>query len=311
LNRTFVGRQHNEAQTLFLASSRPITALEMRRDLLQWEAALRLAKTLAPAQVPAICRQYAQQLEFKAEYSQAAQYYQKALSEDAALLNQAVNAATASGAFQSAPGVFVDSTGASVQLGYESDADTINSCRHGIARMMLRLGDLVKGKELALATQNSALIKECAFILDSMKQYGEAAELFVAAQLFERAAAIYIATKNFKAAAPLMKRITAPKLHSQFAKAKETEGAFVEAADSYEAAKDMDSVVRLLLGPLQNPQKAFAIVRRTRSAEGAALVASFCAHIGDVPAGIEFLLLAKRNEDAFKLAQAHDAMAVC
>ena len=52
------------AQDLFLASSRPITALEMRRDLLHWDQALKLAKTLAPAQIPYISKEYAQQLEF-------------------------------------------------------------------------------------------------------------------------------------------------------------------------------------------------------------------------------------------------------
>jgi hypothetical protein len=46
-------------------------ALEMRRDLLHWEPALRLARTLAPEQVPLLCQQYAQQLEFKGEYQQA------------------------------------------------------------------------------------------------------------------------------------------------------------------------------------------------------------------------------------------------
>ena len=37
---------------------------------------------------------------------------------------------------------------------------------------------------------------------------------------------------------------------------------------AYELAKDIDSVVRLLLKHLNNPQKAFALVRRTRSTEG-------------------------------------------
>ena len=36
----------------------------MRRDLLHWESALNLAKTLAPDQMPFISREYAQQLEF-------------------------------------------------------------------------------------------------------------------------------------------------------------------------------------------------------------------------------------------------------
>eukprot|EP01048_Picozoa_sp_COSAG05_P019034 COSAG05_NODE_2897_length_2529_cov_1.666667_5_plen_156_part_00 len=65
------------AQDFFLASSRPITALEMRRDLLHWEQSLKLARTLAPAQIPYISRAYGQQLEFKGEYSLALQQFEK------------------------------------------------------------------------------------------------------------------------------------------------------------------------------------------------------------------------------------------
>ena len=36
----------------------------MRRDLLHWDQALELAKSLAPGQIPFISREYAQQLEF-------------------------------------------------------------------------------------------------------------------------------------------------------------------------------------------------------------------------------------------------------
>ena len=50
---------HDLAQELFLASSHPISALEMRRDLLDWEVALKLAQTLAPDQVPSISREFA------------------------------------------------------------------------------------------------------------------------------------------------------------------------------------------------------------------------------------------------------------
>ena len=37
---------------------RPQTALEMRRDLLHWEQALKLARTLAPEEIPFISREY-------------------------------------------------------------------------------------------------------------------------------------------------------------------------------------------------------------------------------------------------------------
>ena len=62
---------YTSAQQLFLSSSRPVAALEMRRDLLHWEQALKLAKTLAPEQVPHISREFAQQLEFRGEHEQA------------------------------------------------------------------------------------------------------------------------------------------------------------------------------------------------------------------------------------------------
>jgi WD repeat-containing protein 19 len=46
---------YGRAQELFLASTRPTSALEMRRDLLHWDQALKLAQTLSPEQVGATC----------------------------------------------------------------------------------------------------------------------------------------------------------------------------------------------------------------------------------------------------------------
>lgn len=54
----------DQAQEWFLESSYPVAALEMRRDLLQWDQALQLAKKMAPEQIAQISREYAQQLEF-------------------------------------------------------------------------------------------------------------------------------------------------------------------------------------------------------------------------------------------------------
>lgn len=52
------------AEEWFLKSDKPTAALEMRRDLLQWDQALTLAKKLDPTQIASIAREYAQQLEF-------------------------------------------------------------------------------------------------------------------------------------------------------------------------------------------------------------------------------------------------------
>jgi len=71
---------HQKAQELFLASNRPITALEMRRDLLHWDKALKLAQTLAVEQIPEISIQYGQQLEFRDEIEPALKMFESALN---------------------------------------------------------------------------------------------------------------------------------------------------------------------------------------------------------------------------------------
>ena len=42
----------------------------------------------------------------------------------------------------------------------------------------------------------------------------------------------------------MLVHVTSPKLHAQYAKAKEADGRYKEAAVAYEAAKDYDSVIR-------------------------------------------------------------------
>jgi WD repeat-containing protein 19 len=46
-----------QAQELFLSSSAPVAALEMHRDLLHWDQALKLAHTLAPKEIAEISLQ--------------------------------------------------------------------------------------------------------------------------------------------------------------------------------------------------------------------------------------------------------------
>lgn len=263
------------AQKLFLASSNPVMALQMRRDLLNWDLALKLAAQLAPAEIPSICREYAQSLEVKGEYQQALNMYQRALSAEG---------------------------------GTKLSKEHVRTSNGGIIRMTLRVGDLQKGRSLALATGDKLLLKDCAAILESMKQYADAADLYVASDCFEKAASIYNQTLQFAKSAPLMDKITTPKIHLQYAKAKEAAKEYAVAAAAYEKAKDMDSVIRLNLLYLDDPQRAFAIVRVTKSAEGAALVANYCQQHNNFQAAIEFLLLARRNEEAFAMAKAHGQM---
>jgi hypothetical protein len=58
----------------------PVEALNMRRDLLQWDQALHLANKLAPQEIPYISKEYAQQLEFTGNYNEALSHFEKVSS---------------------------------------------------------------------------------------------------------------------------------------------------------------------------------------------------------------------------------------
>ena len=63
------------------------------------------------------------------------------------------------------------------------------------------------------------LCRDCASILENLKWWSDAAELYERGQSYERAATIYIQEKEFDKARPLMARVSSPALHLRFAKA--------------------------------------------------------------------------------------------
>ena len=71
---------------------------------------------------------------------------------------------------------------------------------------------------------------------------------------------------------------------------------------AYERARDLDSVVRISLDNLNQPQKAFQLVRETKLPSGAERVAEYCRKNGNVAGAVEFYLLAK-NDEAQKTAK--------
>jgi len=79
---------------------------QMRRDLLNWDTALQLARSLAVDEIPFISREYAQQLEFTGDYHAALRHYESAVMRDPAL------------------------------------RDHDEACAGGVARMAIRTGDL-------------------------------------------------------------------------------------------------------------------------------------------------------------------------
>ncbi|KAL8576385.1 hypothetical protein ACOMHN_048952 [Nucella lapillus] len=267
----FLG-EFNQAQDFFLASGTPTAALEMRRDLLQWDSALQLAKALSPDQIPFISKEYGQQLEFTGDFVSALKHFENGVTKDAK----------------------------------EREHDEMCAC--GIARLSIRMGDIRKGITMAMKMPNKTLKKDCAMILESMKQWTEAAKLFEQGQFYDKAALVYIKGKNWGKVGDLLPKISSPKIHSQYAKAKEADGRFKEAAEAYRGAREWDSVIRLNLEFLNNPEEAVRIVQETKSVEGAKLVAKFFQKLNDYASAIQFLVLSRCNDEAFQLAQSHGQM---
>ena len=267
------------AQELMLTSSSPIAALEMRCDLLHWEHALKLSTTLAPYRTPEILLNFAQQLEFQEDFTSSLHMYENAVN----LLKNHHDRK-------------------------EKEAIIFGKVTAGVARMTIRLGDLRRGLSLVLESDDKNLALDCAQILESQKQFQDAALLYEKGELYEKAASIYIQTKKFEDAEPLMKNITAPKLHNQFAKAMEASGKFEKAIQSYERAKDPDSVIRICLENLNQPEKAFALVREYNMSEGARLAAKYCQDHGDIKGAVEFLFMSNCSEEAFELSKTHSEM---
>ncbi|XP_044727730.1 WD repeat-containing protein 19 [Chrysoperla carnea] len=253
-------------------------ALNMRRDLLQWDEALRLARQYAPDEVPAIAREFALQLEFTGNYAEALNHYEKGI-QDYKLNHSPI-----------------------------TSTEHITQCMNGIARNSIRCGNYTKGFNIAVENDNQQLQKECADILEQKKQYPEAAILYEKCKQFDKAASMYIKLKNWKKVGEFMEYVQSPKIHLLYAKAKESEGKYEDAVQAYQLAKDYTSVVRLQLEKLNNPEVAVEIVQETKSTEGAKMVAEFFQRLNEYSSAIRFLVLSGCFDEAFQMARKHNKL---
>ena len=74
----------------------------------------------------------------------------------------------------------------------------------------------------------------------------------------------------------LLPYVTAPKIHAQFARAREAEGRYKEAAAAYETAQDWDSVIRWVLIVVVIGQHATLVLISTLELSLSAHVAALC-----------------------------------
>jgi WD repeat-containing protein 19 len=259
--------KYDLAQQLYLSSSQPLEALEMRQNLLQWNEALGLAKRLAPKQIPIISREYATQLEFTGDYNNALENFERGLiEEDIANTNDN-----------------------KISESVKNIREHNDLCKAGIARNAIRCGNTRRGIEYATQlSDNKSLHVECASILESMKLYSDAAMLYEKSGHFDKAANLYLKVKNNNKVSDLLEKVDNKEIQSQFAKAKELEGKYREAVKAYLKAGEWLNVVRLYLDHLNNPGEAVKIVRETKSIEGAKMIAKFFQRLNDMSSAIEF-----------------------
>eukprot|EP00948_MAST-09A_sp_MAST-9A-sp1_P002723 g2723.t1 len=285
--------RYDEAQDYFLNSSNPITALDMRCDLMQWKSAMALAKQIDTSRVPLINLRLAKENELKNDCTTALGHYENAhrgFLKNYEILHSQVHGSNKTEA--------LDVQG------------QIDESMCGIARCSILTGDLRRGIALAKESKNDTLCCECGQILQKMNQKQDAASLYEHGKDFEEAANIYISLKRFDMANRIMHHVTTPKTHGILAKAQEKLKQYKEAEASYEKANLMDDVVRINLKYLQNKDRAFEIARNTGSGEGVKFVAEYCKSHGIWGGAIEFLILAQDTDDAFAIAKENDCVEV-
>ena len=267
------------AQELFLSSSRPVTALEMRRDLHQWEEALKLARDICPGQIPLISMEFAKDNEIEGNNQEALRLYEEAKS---GLLDSEVK---------------------------RKERDSISKVINGgIARTSLKLGSFNIGICLAKESNDNSLQLECANILMSQHQLSDAAHLFKMTGAFEKAVLIFIEINDFHNASSIIDKISSLDTLMKYGAFCEQQKKENSAVEAYKRAQAMDDVVRLYLGPLDKIEEAISIVRSSKSSSGAAIIAKYFTDHCDYATALEFQLLSGQKLSAFEYAKKHDCM---
>ncbi|XP_055339599.1 WD repeat-containing protein 19-like isoform X2 [Paramacrobiotus metropolitanus] len=270
-----VDNQPELACKWFLQAHDPLTVLDIYSDLMQWERAIALAEMHAPDKVGYACQQHAQQLEFLGDYPEALINYERALS-----------------------------------LASDDDFELKVACKHGLAKVSFRMNDLSRGFALCQEVKNPALTEECAGIVEEGKHYKEAGRLYKECGNFFKTATMYLKAREMKLAEEVINQTDSIPLKVQLAAAKESAGDHKGAIKLYEAAGEYDAMVKILLEGLNRTDLAIEIVDRTKSQEGAKMVAAHFMKLKDFPSAIRYLLISNRGEEAFLTARQFNQMDV-
>lgn len=129
---------------------------------------------------------------------------------------------------------------------------------------------------MATNINDKQLLHECGEALIAIGHLPEAAHLFELANSYDDACQLYAQLKAWQKVQAILPNVTSLKLYAVYAKAKENEGKYLEAIESYKVAGEKDNAVRLYLDFLSDPHSAGEIVMETRSVDGSKMLARYC-----------------------------------
>eukprot|EP00158_Paraphelidium_tribonemae_P009199 Partr_v1_DN28798_c1_g1_i1_m61946 putative WD repeat domain 19 len=254
----------------YLLASNPMAALNLRRDLLQWDKALLLAPSISPESVPLISLEYALQLEAEGNLKDARTNFKRTMDGLA-----------------------------------KKDPTNYQKAAAGFVRASLRIGDISTAMKMVMDIEDSQYLSECAAILESLKHLDEAALLYEKSKCWEKAADLYAKMKNFNKVGEFLKLVESPKLHSIYARHLESVGDFAAAISCFETAGDSVSICRIYF-QLKQPDKAVEIARKSRAPAAAKLVLNWFQEVEDHKSMVEFCTIAGLDDEAFAIAQSHN-----
>uniref|UniRef100_A0A1I7STJ9 Intraflagellar transport protein 122 homolog n=1 Tax=Bursaphelenchus xylophilus TaxID=6326 RepID=A0A1I7STJ9_BURXY len=167
-----------------------------------------------------------------------------------------------------------------------------------------------QGLQIASQLADRQIKRECGIILEQMRLYSDAAQIFEVGKYYDRAAVAYIKSKNWMRILPIEEHVKSPKVLTQYGKLLLADKKYERAYQVFQRARSHDNVVMVLLKHMNRVDEAVEIARESRSLDGLKMIAKFFTDVGNDDSAIEFLVLSQCFQEAYNLALSTKKMEV-
>ncbi|KAF8822368.1 hypothetical protein IE077_003919 [Cardiosporidium cionae] len=153
---------------------------------------------------------------------------------------------------------------------------------------------------------NVKLRTDCAKALELTRQFSLAANIYLLENEIEECARLFLMAENLSESKKIGHQIKTPMLCIKFANLLESLNEFRLAEETFRRVNDFDSIVKLKLLTLKDTERAFELIRQTKSLVSIDLGIDFCKKRGYLRNALEFSLLKRQPIAAFSLAERGD-----